>query len=168
MLNPYLMQINGNDILWKDLWTLYDAQDEQRSVYIEETHKEHLHQTFYGKMKVNLAAQVVLRMNFFMIQYTAPHACMQVLSESVANSPEFYGDPATTETHAAVCEDIRQILRLSNLRCPDEHFQRWKDNLKPYSSPTDARLKVITLHLAKCMCNNSQWLEEDFLGYLTE
>ena len=67
---------------------------------------------------------------------------MQVLSESVANSLEYYGDPATTETQRFV-RTFDTFFDCLNVRCPDEHFQRRKENLKPYYSPNDTRLKVI-------------------------
>ena len=57
------MQINGKDILWKHLWTLYDAKMSMSTrssglFLLKKLTKEHLHLTSYGKMKMNLAAQV--------------------------------------------------------------------------------------------------------------
>lgn len=65
----------------------------------------------------------------------------QVLSESVANAFEFYGDPATTETQRFV-RKFDAFFDCLNGRSSDEHFKHRKENLKPYTSPTDKRLEV--------------------------
>ena len=64
-----------------------------------------------------------------------------------------------------------QFFDCLNVRHPTEYIQRRKPNIKPYTSIDDERFTVC------CYCCSflltfqafpSQWLEEDFLGYLNE
>jgi hypothetical protein len=74
----------------------------------------------------------------------------QVLSKSVADAFSYYNDPATTETEAFI-RRMDRLFDCLNVRNHSEWQQKRKEDLKPYTSPDDSRLK---------------WLKEDFLLYL--
>ena len=65
----------------------------------------------------------------------------KVLSESVANAFEFYGDPDHSETQRFV-RYFDTFFDCLNVRSLNEHQMRRKENLRPYSSPNDKRLEV--------------------------
>ena len=66
---------------------------------------------------------------------------LQVLSESVANALEFYGDAKTTET-VKFCHTFGKFFDCLNVRNKSEYIKKKKPNLKPYTNPEDERLKV--------------------------
>lgn len=66
---------------------------------------------------------------------------VQVLSESVANALEFYGDLQTRETQRFV-RIFDKFFDCLNGRNLDEYRKRRKPNLRPYYSETDERLSV--------------------------
>ena len=57
------LQINGQDILWQQLWKLYDAKTSlahrSEGLYmLKKLSREHLQLTSYSRMRVNLAVEV--------------------------------------------------------------------------------------------------------------
>ena len=95
---------------------------------------------------------------------------MQVLSSSVANALQFYGNPDTTETERFV-RTFDKFFDCLNVRSPNEHITKRKEHMKPYSSASDERLLVgfaVVTYMYIHTNNNLQWLERDFLDYLNE
>lgn len=96
-----------------------------------------------------------------------------MLSETVANAFDFYGDEGTLETQRFILK-FDTFFDCLNGRHPSEHIKRRKPNLKPYTSPVDERFKVCLTTIMHENVNYAsallvlQWLEEDFLGYLNE
>lgn len=61
--NNSITQINGKDILWRHLYTLYEAKMEMstrsKGLYmLKKLSREHLHLTSYSRMRVDLAVEV--------------------------------------------------------------------------------------------------------------
>lgn len=97
---------------------------------------------------------------------------MQVLSSSVANALQFYGNPDTTETERFV-RTFDKFFDCLNVRSPKEYITKRKEHMKPYSSASDERLLVgfaiVTyMYMQTHYILNLQWLERDFLDYLNE
>ena len=67
-----------------------------------------------------------------------------MISESVANALEFYGDESTTETQKFV-RNMDKFFDCLNVRNLDEHIKKRKPNLKPYTDISDPRFKVMVL-----------------------
>lgn len=71
------------------------------------------------------------------------------MSTSVANALAYFGDPKTKETE----HFIRQFDRFFdclNVRSLYEWEQKKKEDLKPYTSPEDVRLKVGIIKALNC------------------
>ncbi len=66
---------------------------------------------------------------------------MQVLSTSMANGLAYFGDPDTKETELFL-RNFDKFFDCLNVRSMSEYGQKKKDDLKPYLSPDDERLKV--------------------------
>ena len=66
---------------------------------------------------------------------------MQVLSSSIADAFEYFGDPETTETEHFV-RQFDCLFDCLNVRSSTEWCKKRKDSLKPYTSTTDSRLEV--------------------------
>lgn len=75
-----------------------------------------------------------------------------MLSESVANAPAFYGDPATKETECFV-RNMDSFFDCHNVRCCRKYRRRRKPNLAPYTQESDERLMV-----SVCACVQLQVL----------
>ena len=67
---------------------------------------------------------------------------LQVLSTSVADALNYFGDPETKETECFV-RLFDQLFDCLNVRSPTEWYKKKKESLKPYTSPDDSRLQVI-------------------------
>lgn len=95
----------------------------------------------------------------------------KVLSESVANALEFYGDSHATysETQKFV-RNMDKFFDCLNVRNPTEYIKKRKPNLKPYTETSDPRFKVNLLveFTIATLTYEIQWLKEDFLKYLDE
>lgn len=108
--------------------------------------------------------------------------CTQVLSKSVADAFAYFGDDATTETETFV-RNFDRFFDCLNVRSISEWKTKRKEDLKPYKTADDSRLKVrskcciaFVLRIlnmntqkknAMHMCNYLlQLLENDFLQYL--
>lgn len=70
---------------------------------------------------------------------------IQVLSKSVADAFAYYGDPTTTETERFV-RNFDRLFDYLNVRSLTDWKSKKKPDLKPYSSPSDSRLKVLLRH----------------------
>ena len=73
---------------------------------------------------------------------THTHVHYQVLSTSVANAFQYFGDPETKETETFV-RQFDRFFDCMNVRNYSEGYQKRKEYLKPYTSPDDSRLQVI-------------------------
>ena len=60
----------------------------------------------------------------------------------MADAFAYYGDPATTETEKFV-RKFDRLFDCLNVRSLSASNTNKKDDLKPYTSPDDSRLKVI-------------------------
>ena len=67
--------------------------------------------------------------------------CMHVLSSSVANALEYFGDPDTTETQTFV-RNLDRFFDSFNVRCTQESIRKRKPDLRPYRDPSDSRFTV--------------------------
>lgn len=145
-----ILQINGKNILWSHLENLYKARENpgQGLHLLHKLKFEHVHLTSFSRMRVNLAAQVSTHLHVcyihcalvvhFLQNSSLYHFPVKVLSESVAHTLEFYGDPDTTETQRFV-RTFDKFFDCLNVRSPSEYI---KKNLKPYTSADDRRLCV--------------------------
>ena len=66
---------------------------------------------------------------------------LQVLSSSVADAFEYFGDPETTETEHFV-HQFDRLFDCLNVRSSTKWCKKRKDSLKSYTSTTDSRLEV--------------------------
>ena len=66
-----------------------------------------------------------------------------MLSSSVANALEYIGNRETKETEAFV-RHFDRFFNCLNVRSIEEGYKKRKEDLQPYTSPDDKRLKVIT------------------------
>ena len=89
------------------------------------------------------------------------HSILQVLSATVANALEYYGDDETSETRNFIGHFDR-FFDCLNVRCTSESVYKRKPDLRPYRDPSDSRLCVSgsfdsynyclgTLHSYACM-----------------
>ena len=93
-----------------------------------------------------------------------------MLSQSVASAFAYFNDPATVETQRFVSY-FDKFFDCLNVRSFNEYVRKRKPQLKPYTSPSDERLKVNgRLLFTKLMSSvfPVQWLDEDFLKYLQD
>jgi hypothetical protein len=87
-----------------------------------------------------------------------------VLSKSVADAFSYYNDPATTETEAFI-RRMDRLFDCLNVRNHSEWQQKRKEDLKPYTSPDDSRLKVYG-YVMLCISKHLIVAERRFLTVL--
>ena len=131
--NTRKMWKSGRDISWLHIMRLFEEHCE-RNIYnpCPKLTNSHVHLTSFSCMKVNLAAQV--------------------LSSTVANALEMmYGDNVAETVN--FIRHMDKFFDCLNVRHLYEGRNKRNENLNPYTSTDDARLK---------------WLTDDFLGYFAE
>ena len=138
------MQKDGNYISWSHITALYDKSRFSSGLsMIPKLKKEHIYLNSYSRMRVNLAAQVSIKINFGG-GYSYKDSTFQVLSTSVANALGYYNLEETVETEKFV-RLFDKFFDCLNVRCVSASIHRRKPDLRPYRSPDDPRLKVSKL-----------------------
>ncbi len=141
-----LVQINGQHIVWKQLWDLFGKISGTRDSscglsLLPKLKQEHLKLTSFSRMRVDLAAQVTIMYYTIMIHVHDCYINTQVLSKSVHDAFVFFGSPETKETEKFILM-MDRFFDCLNVRNFKEWALKKKPDLKPYSSPDDPRFKV--------------------------
>jgi hypothetical protein len=135
------LEVNGYHILWSHLISLYEKSQAESGLYIGKKLKlEHVKLNPFSRMNVRLAAQVLSK----------SVADLFKVFRECEEPVNVYAD--TTETER-FCRFFNRFFDCLNTRNLYEGKQKRNDDLLPYTSSDDIRLK---------------WLENDFLSYLEE
>lgn len=131
------MQVNGRSIKWSHIQELCDKKVTTSVAssglsLLPKLKREHVYLTSFSRMRVDLAAQV--------------------LSKSVADAFQYYGNLETAETERFI-RLVDRFFDCLNVRSVSEWVTKLKPDRKPYYSPDDKRIK---------------WLKDEFVKYLTD
>ena len=74
-----------------------------------------------------------------------------MLSKSAADAFAYFGDPVTSETEVFI-RNFDRMFDCLNVRSLTEWQTTIKPDLKPYTTPDDARLEVAMYNLHVCPC----------------
>ena len=124
-----LMWNDGKEIIWDHMVKVVENDGKKGLNLITKLGEEHIRLNPYSKMNVSLATQV--------------------LSESIAKYFYTYHELECHGT-AYFCFMMDKVFDLFNVKNNVEHVTNTKEFLKPFSNPSDYRLK---------------WLSEDFIAY---
>ena len=123
---------NGEHISWQCIVDLYEKHCTGLYRLCPKLSKDHTNLTSYSYMKVNLA--------------------VQILSETVANALELTSRNTTKETVKFI-RHMNKFFDIMNTRNFKESLKKKNENVKPFTSPDDHRLRYLT---------------KEFLPYFTE
>lgn len=101
------------------------------------------HQNAHARLRISIPLTIFLPACPLDTFYLTPpnlHS-IQVLSKSVADGLAYFGVDDTTETEVFV-RNFDRFFDCLNVRSLSEWSTKRKDDLKPYTSPEDSRLKV--------------------------
>ena len=137
-------QCDGKEIKWGHLWTLYNScRSGTGLTYVKKLKFEHINLNSFSKMRVDLAAQVML---YCSLKYLiAVINDTQVLSSSVSKCLTQCLGPIADETarFTDMFDKFFDALNVSNFDGGKHERKPFKD---PYRSASDFRLKV-SLHI---------------------
>ena len=114
---------NGEHISWQHIVELYEKHCTGLYRLCPKLSKEHINLTSYSYMKVNLA--------------------VQILSETVANALELTSRNTTVETVKFI-RHMDKFFDIMNTRNFKESVKKKNENVKPFTSPDDPRLRYLT------------------------
>ena len=132
------MQFNGMQISWRYVRDLYDMTLKSEGLTcLPKLRFEHVNLTAFSKMRVDLAAQVRTKQNY----YKALNIIVQVLSSSISNAIKTFLQPEAAET-AHFIDKFDKFFDLLNVTNYSSSYKSLKPFKAPYRWSADKRLQV--------------------------